>query len=186
MGEIKSAWEIAMEKAKKVKELSLEELNKQIEDKCRLIGKALTDRYFVGFDLKQLEIDLNKYDKKEKELISKAVILQLIESLELGNYEKLDKIIEGIFYLKKDAGVKTIGEEIKRLFNEYKQKEQKKKEEIELVGKEMLNQLGISGDAIKAVNPIAKKEWQQSLEETAQPYEESLGKLKKDLAGAPS
>lgn len=182
MGEIKSAWEIALEKTKRLKEIPSEELSKQVEEKCRLIGKSLADRYLAGLDLKQFEIDLNKYCGEEKEVIRRAVVLEFLELLELGNYEKLERVIEGLFYLGKDTEVKTTGEEIKRLFDEYKQKEQDKKKEIELAGKEMLSKLGITGDAVKTVNPLAKKEWQQSLEEVARPYGESLDRFKEKLS----
>jgi len=60
-------------------------------------------------------------------------------------------------------------------------KEQDKKKEIELAGKEMLSKLGIAGDAVKTINPLAKKEWQQSLEEVARPYGERLNKFKEKL-----
>jgi len=49
------------------------------------------------FDLKQLKSDLEKYQNEEKDLVIKAIVSGLIEALELGNYEKLEKVAEGIF-----------------------------------------------------------------------------------------
>jgi len=48
MSKIKSAWEIAMEKAAKL-EVTAEELQKQVQEKCRFAGGALADRYLNDF-----------------------------------------------------------------------------------------------------------------------------------------
>ena len=61
MGEIKSAWEIALEKVDKLGELSPEELKRQKEEKYALIGQALADKYLGGLDLWQLDVELDKY-----------------------------------------------------------------------------------------------------------------------------
>jgi hypothetical protein len=161
MGEIKSAWEIAMEKVEKLGKLPPEELRRQKEKKYALIGQALADKYLGGLDLWQ-------------------------QAIELRNYERLARIMEGISYLKEGGKVGEIAEEIKQLLQEYKQAEQKEKEEMEKSGRGILHQLRISGNAIGAVNPKAIGEWQQELDRLAQPYRDRLEPLRQRLLDLPS
>jgi hypothetical protein len=181
MGEIKSAWEIAMEKVEKLGKLSPEELKKQREKEFTLIGQALAEKYLAGLDLWQLEVELDKYKGEEKDWVKKLTAKELIQLIELGNYQRLEKAIEGISYLIEDGGVGNIREEVKRLFDEYEQAGREMREEIERSGREILHQLRISGSAIEAINPRAKEDWQQNLDESAQPYKERLEELKQRL-----
>lgn len=186
MGEIKSAWEIAMEKVEKLGKLPPEELRRQKEKKYALIGQALADKYLGGLDLWQLEVELDKYNSEERVLLRETMASRLAQAIELRNYERLARIMEGISYLKEGGKVGEIAEEIKQLLQEYKQAEQKEKEEMEKSGRGILHQLRISGNAIGAVNPKAIGEWQQELDRLAQPYRDRLEPLRQRLLDLPS
>ena len=185
MGDIKSAWEIALEKVEKLGKLSPEELKRQQEEKYALIGQVLADKYLGGLDLWQLEVELDKYSGEERVLLRKVVASKLAQTIELGNYERLGRVIEGISYLKQKEKSREIGDEIGQLFQEYKQAEQKGREEMEKSAREILHQLRISGSAIGAVNPKAIGKWQQDLDRLAQPYRERLEPLKQKLIDLP-
>jgi hypothetical protein len=186
MGEIKSAWEIAMEKAEKLEKLPPEELRRQKEEKYTSIGQVLVDKYLGGLDLWQLEVELDKYSGEERDILRDMAASKLAESINLGSYEGLDRIIKGISYLKQGVDIRETGEEIEQLFREYQQVEQKEKEEIEKSAREILHQLRISGSAIGGVNPKAIGEWQQELDRLAQPYRERLETLRQRLLDLPS
>lgn len=181
MGEIKSAWEIAMEKAEKVGKLSPEELRKQREKEYILIGQALAERYLGGLDLRQLGVELDKYQGENKDLVKRAASAKLVQSIELGNRQRLERMIDGVSYLRGYEGTKEVGDEIKQLFDEYEQVVRKKIEEMEKPGREILHQLRISGSAIEGINLRVRKEWQQSLDKIAQPYQEKLEGLRQKL-----
>lgn len=185
MGEIKSAWEIAMEKVDKLEELTPEELKKQEEDRYSLIGQALADKYLSGLDLRQLEVDLDKYRDKERELLRQVVTSKLASAIELGNYGRLEKVMDGISYLNQMEVPGETVDEFKKLFHEYEQADQKAREELEGSAGEILHQLGISGSAIGALNPKAIGECQQDLDRLAQPYRERLEPLKQRLIQLP-
>ena len=185
MGEIKSAWEIAMEKAEKLEKLPPEELRKQKEEKYASIGQVLVDKYLGGLDLWQFGVELDKYSGEEKYLLRKMAVSILAQSIELGNHEILDRIMEGISYLKQGIDIKEVSQEIEQLFQEYEQVEQKEKEEMEKSARGILHQLRISGSAIGAVNPKAIGEWQQELDKLAQPYRERLEPLRQRLLDLP-
>ena len=181
MGEIKSAWEIAMEKAEKLGKLSPEELERQRAEKYALIGKVLADKYLGGLGLWQLEVELDKYSVVEREEVKKDLAGKLAQAIELGNNERLIKAMEGISYFERGEKIKDIKEEIEQLFQEYQQTEQQEKERMDGEAEEILHRLRISGSAIGAINPKAINEWQQGIEKLAQPYKERLEQLKQKL-----
>ena len=181
MGEIKSAWQIAMERVEGLEKLSPEELRRQREEEYALIGQVLADKYLGGLGFWQLEVELDKYSAKERELVKGALAAKLAQAIELGNYERLEKAIEGISGLKQKKGIREIKDEIEQLFQAYKQVEEKESREIEKSAREILHQLRISGTAIGTINPKVIPQWQQALNRLAQPYQEKLEQLKQKL-----
>jgi hypothetical protein len=182
VGEIKSAWEIALEKTESLGRLSADELRQQEEERCRLVGTTLTDKYLTGLGLRQLEIELDKYRPKERELIEKAIASQLVQLIELGNYSRLEKAIEGIAYFKPDETIQEVAEEIRQLFDEHQAAEQRERKEIEKSAWEILHRMRIAGSAVGEINPQARPEWQKRLAEISQPYREKLENLKEKLS----
>jgi len=178
--EIKSAWEIAQEKAGKLGNLSSEEREKQRESKCRLIGESLAEKYLAQGDIRDLEFELGKHDGPDKDLIIQAAIERLTEGINLGNSLMLDKLFKGIITITHGKTAETISE-LKALAQEYKEAEDKTKQEIDRNGREILHQLRISGTAIGQTNYRAKTDWQEKMKQLDQPFEEKLNKLKQEV-----
>ena len=186
MGEIKSAWELAMEKVDKLGKLSPEELRKQKEDKCRSIGQGLAERYLGGLTLRDLKLELDKHKGDEGELVKAALVSKLTGAIELGEAERLSKVVEGIseIDLRNRDVLVAVTAEIEQLFGEYRKAEQKRRREVETGARAVLHQLRISGSAIGGVNPEVVPEWKSELDEIAQPYRERLNGLKARLRTA--
>jgi hypothetical protein len=184
MGEIKSAREIAQEKASKLGELSPEERRGQRQDRCHMIGQTLAEKYLSQYDIHLLEAELNKHSAQDKDLMKKAAIHQLIEGINLRYGSTLDKISQGILTLANTAmAIETIGK-IKELFQEYAEAENRERQEIEQAGREILHQLRVSGTAINQINIRAKEEWEQRLNQLTGPFEERLNHLKQELSNS--
>ena len=184
MGEIKSAREIAQEKASQLGKLSPEERKGQRQDKCRLIGKSLADKYLSQYDTRLLETELNKHGAQDKNLIIQAAVHQLIEGINLKHGSSLDKISQGILTLTNiKKAIETLSK-MKELFQEYEEAESRERQEIEKAGKEILHQLRVSGTAISQINIRAKEEWEKRLTQLAGPFEERLNDLKQELGYA--
>ncbi len=183
MGDIKSAWEIAMEKADKLGKLSPEELRNQRRQEIAPVGKGLADRYLGGLGLWQLKVELDRYKGAERDLVTEALISSLVQGIELGNNERLAKAIEGISALKEEEkpSVTEIKDQAETLFREYREVEQKERREAEDSVRGILHQLRISGSAIGAINPRVMPEWQQALDRFAEPYIMKLEELKERL-----
>jgi hypothetical protein len=188
VGEIKSAWELAMEKVEKLGKLSPEELQRQKAEKCGSIGQGLAEKYLSGLALRDLKLELDKHKGEERDLVSTALASRLIDAIELGDAERLAKVEEAISGLKLKAKERlaAFSGEIEQLFAEYREAEQKKRREVETAAKGVLHQLRISGSAIGSVNPEVVPEWKNELDKIAQPYRERLESLKALLrAGFP-
>jgi hypothetical protein len=182
MGEIKSAREIAQEKASKLGKLSPEERRGQRQDKCRIIGKSLAEKYLSQYDVRLFEAELNKHSAQDKDLVKQAAINQLIEGINLKYGSELDKISQGILTLANTAmAIESIGK-IKELFQEYEEAENGARLEIEKAGMEILHQLRVSGTAISQINIRAKEEWEQMLNQLTGPFEGRLNYLKQELS----
>ena len=183
MGEIKSAWELAMEKVEKLGKLSPEEVRRQKTEKCGSIGQGLAEKYLTGLALRDVRIELDKYKGEERELVRAALASKLIDAIELGDAERLSKVLEGIseLNLKSREGLASIRAEIEQLFAECREAEQKKRREVETAARGVLHQLRISGSAIGSVNPEVVPEWKNELDKIALPYREKLGDIKARL-----
>jgi len=184
VGEIKSAWEVAQEKASKLGGLSPEERRGQRQDSCRMIGKSLAEKYLSQYDIRLLETELSKHSAQDKDLMKQAAIHRLIEGIDLRYGSTLDKISQGILTLDNNAmAIETIGK-IKELLQEYEETENRARQEIENAGMEILHQLRVSGTAISQINIRAKEEWEQRLNQLTGPFEERLNYLKQELSNS--
>ena len=181
VGEIKSAWEIAQEKASKLGKLSPEEREVQRQGRCRLIGKSLAEKYLSQHDIGLFETELEKHSTQDKGLISEAAMHRLTEAIDLRYAPALDKIGRGILVLADTTTTKATLEKIKELFQEYEESENRERQEIDKAGREMLHQLRISGSAISGINIRAREEWQKKLNQLVNPFEERLKYLKNEL-----
>jgi hypothetical protein len=181
LADIKSAWEIAREKASKLGELSPQEREEQRQDRCRIIGESLAEKYLNHRDIGILKEELMNQSAGDKDLISKAAISRLIQSVSLKYPALLAEISSAILNLASSPASKKTLDEINELFQEYAEMENKEKQDIEKSGMEMLHQLRISGTAISRLNIRASEEWQKKLDQTAYPFEERLNSLKQKL-----
>lgn len=182
MEKIKSAWEIAMERAASRTSVKPEELQKQNEEKGRIIGKALADKFLNDLDKNKLKADLEKYGEEERSFIIKGTRTALIESLELGDYEKLENVIEGLSSLAGSCRLNEIKGSLLLVYDSYTGIYKKSSERFQAAGRKILNKYRISGDAVKAINPsVFNEELKQINQDDLQPLEKEYEKIKKDL-----
>ena len=172
-----------MEKVEKLGKLSPEEVRRQKEEKYGSTGQGLAEKYLTGLALRDVRIELDKYKGEERELVRAVLASKLIDAIELGDAERLSKVIEGIseLNLKSREGLASIRAEIEQLFAECREAEQKKRREVETAARGVLHQLRISGSAIGSVNPEVVPEWKNELDKIALPYREKLGDIKARL-----
>jgi hypothetical protein len=182
MGELKSAWEIAQEKANRLGRLSAEEREQQARQKHRKIGQALAQKWLDSSQKMDINAELNKHEEKERETIRRVVIEHLVEAIEFTTSKGINsvkKIIEVISSLEPDLQPKA--EEIGHLAQEYEEAEQKIRQELESGYRETLHQLRISGTAVGAINIGDNPKWQAARQELVEVFTPRLNDLKQSL-----
>jgi len=182
MGELKSAWEIAQEKANRLGTLSAEEKEQQERQRYRQIGQALAQKWLDSSRQSNMTAELNKHEEEEREIIKQAVIEHLIEAIEFTTTRSINsvkRVIEAISSLGPELQPKA--EEIGQLVQEYEDAEQKIRQELESNYRETLHQLRISGTAVDAINIEADHKWQLARQELVEAFTPRLNDLKQAL-----
>ena len=146
-----------------------------------VIGYFIAEKYLGGLDKWQMNVELDKQSGEDRDQLKNIVASKLASFIEMGHNDELNRIKEGISYLKPDSKVQEIYTEIEQLFKEYEQARQQAQEETNKSAAGLLKGLGISGSAIGAFNPKANIEWQLESNLTAEPYVERLELLQQKL-----
>jgi len=182
MGELKSAWEIAAERAKRLGRLSEEEKEQQERERCVELGRGLAQKWLDSPEAVDLASELEKYSGKEGAMIKEAVLQRLASEIELSSAVALsrsERIATTLGQLEPRLRSKL--EEIAALFQEYRRAEEKMSGEIEEKRWQVLHQLRISGTAVAGVNVAADPQWRQGREKLEEEFQPQLHRLKQEL-----
>ena len=182
MGEIKSALEIAQEKANRLGKLSAEEKEQQERQRYRQIGQALAQKWLDSSRRPNITEELSKYEEKEREVIKQALIEHLAEVIEFTNTQGIDstkKVIEALSSLGSELQPRA--EEISEFVQEYEGAEQKIRQELESSYRETLHKLRISGSAVDAINIEVDPKWQPAHRGLVESFTPRLNDLKRAL-----
>jgi len=170
--ELKSAFDIAMERAQKLGGLSAEDKRKHKEEGLSEVGQALAKRYLSGLPIRDVELELGKY-KGDRQTLVRYMLSSLIQKINLTDSIEVDKIIEAIRHFTKSEGIKSIISEYRsamertRLETQNKLLADKKKE---------LSRKGISGSAVEPAIE-GSPEWLELKRDVEASYEERLKRM---------
>jgi hypothetical protein len=184
MSELKSAWEIAQERANRLGKLSAEEKEQQERQGYRQIGQALAQKWLDSSQQLDMTAELNKHEEKERDTIKQAVIEHLVDAIEFTTAQGINsvkRVIEALISLRPELQPKA--EEIGQLTQEYEGAEQKTRQELEGSYRETLHRLRISGTAVAAINLEANPQWQLARQELVEAFIPRLNDLKQALIG---
>ena len=179
MSELKSAWEIALEKSNKLGKVSPQEERQYHEEKCRQIGTAIVRRYLDDPRGQLLISQLKAYSEEEENLIRKAALNELMAALDLGNPTELGEICQGIASL--EPASQPVVEQIAQLAQEYEKARREARRELETKGREVLHRLRISGTAVGDINVEASAEWPEKEQSLVADFGRRLDSLKQEL-----
>jgi hypothetical protein len=194
MGDIKSAFEIAMEKISKIEDATPEE---RVKWKFVPQGEQLGAKY-IKEDINLLS-ELNKFKDNERKYLTQGVVEVLARSIDLPRNDAAKKInrkaMDGIKLVKKDkSGVENIYSKFRYVFNHYtEQGEQQRRQAYEQVKVQfaaklqqaMQQQYGNNARVNPNVNletqPQFQEEWRHVLKQLEQQYINHLNEYRKDL-----
>jgi len=177
MGEIKSTWDIVMEKTKGLKISSGDrERIKRGELASRV--NAIFHRYMdTQGNHAYLKKELEGLGVEEREVVKRELLLQLLDAIDLSGDNA--KVITGIETLRGKPVAKTV-EKLHLLASEYKTSREEKYREIEGIFLRRLSTMGISGSAVEP-NLERKGEWTDAMEGLQRDYGNRLEALKEEL-----
>jgi len=178
---IKSALEIAMERAASMPGLTQEELAEQKEREYQPRGIAIGRRYLEGaLKERDLQTELSKYQGHEGEIVKRAFLLTLNQSIKLESKSTSLRALEGIKVVEPTVGLGEIKRQIEAIFDEFGQQVERKIGQYEALEKERFQKLGISGSAVKP-NLEESQAWQVEFKRIRSEHDSRITKLKENL-----
>ena len=177
---IKSAREIAMEKVAKMAGLTPEQVKQQKEREYRPRGEAIAIKYLQGAVRgTDLQSELGGYPAEEAQIVRRALVSTLCESINLEDIDKSKKALKGIqtvFKIEDDFGATE--HELETIAAQFAQDARQEYEMAEKTESERLEKLGISGSAVKP-NVKGMEDWQHRIGKIRQDYAVKVDQLKK-------
>jgi len=181
---IKSALEIAMEKVAKMPALTPQEIREQKEREYAPRGEVLARKYLdKAFRETDLEIELGKYRGEEAQIVRKAFLSTLCQSIKLGDYDRSQRALEGIRVLDTGLDYEQVKQEYTEISGAFQQAEEQTFKVLEGTLRDKLREYGISGSAVK-VNIKGNRDVQNGFQQIRQTYESRLNELKGRLLAA--
>ena len=178
---IKSALEIAMERAASMPGLTQEELAERKEREYRPRGVAIGRRYLEGaLKKRDLQTELSKYQGQEGEIVKRAFLLTLNQSISPENRSVSLKALEGIRAIEPTDNFDEIKRQIEEIFDEFGQQVERHVGQYEALEKERFQKLGICGSAVKP-NLEESQTWQAEFKRIQSEYNSRINKLKENL-----
>ena len=177
--ELKSAFDIAMERARKLGGLSAEDKRKQKEEELSEVGQALGKRYLSGLPIRDVELELGKY-KGDRHILVHYLLSSLIDQINLtdsADVENVEKILEAILHFTKNI---EVVEGINSIISEYRSAMEVARRETQgkLLAdkKKELSRKGISGSAVEPAIEDSP-EWLEVKQALAASYGERLKRM---------
>jgi hypothetical protein len=193
MGDMKSAYDRAMERAGKLGSLSPEEMKKQEEERLLTVGRAVADKYLTHGSTQVLTGDIERLRAEDRDTVARGARLGLAQSISFDKVvtpDTIEKVAAGLKALvtgNTDMIDKLIGE-VKGLLEEMEAELDRtySSEFSRLEGERrgLLDRIGISGSAVAGVNVEGSSTWQQIEDGIRTQYNANLGPVKKKLVEA--
>jgi hypothetical protein len=192
MADVKSAYEIAMEKIKEIEPATTEE---RMKWKFVPKGEELAGKYMK--DDANLVTELSKYNEQEKQYVLQGVSAILIRNIDLPKNDAVKKsnrkAMDGIKLIKKDkTAVENVFSKIRYIFNHYAEQGDKQKKEAyeqakaqfaEKLQQVVQQQMGTNSrmDVNVEQHPQFQEEWRKTLLRLDAQYTQHLTEYKHAL-----
>ncbi len=176
---IKSALEIALEKAQKLGALSEEERQRLRDEELVAAGEALAKRYLNGLPLRDIDVELGKRREEDRQIISRNLLSSLVDKIDMEHIAGAEGILAAIQHLSGDSGVV---QSMRDLLREYQSATEKAWREngsaLEAAKRNELELKGISGSAVAPAIETSP-EWLQIRQRLDSHYQERLEEIKR-------
>jgi hypothetical protein len=178
--ELKSAFDIAMEKARKLGSLSAEEKKGLREGELSEVGQALGKRYLSGLPIRDVELELGKY-KEDRQTLIRYFLASLADRINLTDSADVERALEAIGHF---SGRSKVIEDIRNLMNEYRNAVEQTRQEMQsklgAARRKELAKKGISGSSVEPAIE-ASSEWLEISQHLLSEYQKRLEGIKLPL-----
>jgi hypothetical protein len=185
MGEMKSAFEKALEKVDKLGKLSPDEMREREEAEYTPIGRAIAERFLGHGHKRILKEELERYRGDENGIVVRAILSRLFEAIDLSRGDLIERLLGGLLTIKGKERIGATIDRIRILFTEFEeereQEYEREKGNIQKSERELLHQLRITGSAVGAINPKASESLSIVYEQFNSRFNERLEALKQKL-----
>jgi hypothetical protein len=176
---IKSALEIALEKAQRLGVLSDEEKLRLKDEELVAAGEALAKRYLNGLPLRDIDVELGRRREEDRQIISRNLLSSLVDKIDMEHIAGAERILAAIQHLSGDSGVV---QSMRDLLREYQSATEKAWREngsaLEAAKRNELELKGISGSAVDPAIETSP-EWLQIRHRLDTDYQERLEEIKR-------
>lgn len=174
---IKSAWEIALERAERLGSLTSEELQARQEEEARELGRGVAVRWQTGQTERDLRAELARHEGGKRSIIAKEAAATLIASLSPRRDDRAERALAGLRVLVGAEALGPLEERILSLWREYDEalarEGERREQQIRVAGEAELRKRGVSGSAV-GLNPKAFPEWLTAMQQIDAEYRERL------------
>jgi hypothetical protein len=178
---IKSALEIALEKAQRLGSLSDVEKQSQKDGELAAAGAALVERYLNGLPLSDIELELAKRSEEDRGKVRSRILSHLVDMVDIKQTSTDDKVLAAIGHLFPDSELAQI---IGGVFQEYRTAMDKARQDnlsrIESDKRTELERKGISGPAVDPAIETSP-DWIRIEQDLSSHYEQRLDEIKRNL-----
>jgi len=185
MGELKSAYEKALERAGKLGRLSPEEMRERKVAEYAAIGGALAERYLEHGYTRVLDEELGKYGGSDRDMLVEAALSRLAEALSLDVPEATERALQGITALKPNTSILETKRRMRSLEADYADAQEQAYEQategLMSRGAEALDELGITGSAIGDIRIGIRELRRDASQELRSRFEAGLGEVRQEL-----
>ena len=178
--ELKSAFDIAMERAQKLGDLSAEDKRRLREGELSEVGQALGKRYLSGLPIRDVELELNKY-KEDRQILTRYFLAFLVDKISLTDPGDVERVLEAIQHFSRSP---KVIDGIRGIMNEYPAAVEQARQEIQsklgTAKRKELARKGISGSAVEPAIE-ASPEWLETSQHLLSEYQKRLEGVKTPL-----
>ncbi len=189
MGEMKSAYERALERAGKLGRLSPEEMQERKTAEYAAIGMALAERYLEHGYTRVLDEGLGRYEGSDRAIIVDAALSRLAEAIVLDTPEATERALQGIATLKPNASIVETERRMRSLEADYasarEQAFEQAREALKRRGAEALDELGLTGSAIGDIMIGVRELRRDAAHELRSRFEPRLAQVRQELLERP-
>jgi len=181
---IKSALEIALEKAQKLGALSEEERRRLRDEELVAVGEALAKRYLNGLPLRDIEVELGRRREEDRQTISRNLLSRLVDRIDMEHIAGAERILAAVQHLSGDSGVVQSMRDLLQGYESAMEKAWRENRSVlEAARRNELELKGISGSAVDPAIETSP-EWLQIRQRLDSHYQERLEEIKRKCKNA--